>query len=447
MQFLRRNKMAYIRQLKNGSFSITVSCGRDRNEKKITRSTTFWPELTTAKGNPKTERTIEKEVKAFADDFEKKVLSGEYTTGSVLTFESYSQKYLLEYAELVQADTTLENTKAAINLFNASFGYMTLESLNPLFLQEYANKLLKEKNSKDETRTLSPNTVKRKLAVLSSMLSQAVRWNLIKSNPMERVQIMKKNSTLSEEKSTCFNLEEAEVFIQLLDSPLLYQYKNRQRKNKDGKVIQISGYSSEHQIHFQLKLFLTLAIFTGCRRGEMLALTWDDIDFKNSSIKITKSVSRVKGKVIIKTPKNKNSVRKLAIPSFIIDLFKKWKMEQKYYQISLGSEWKGDNHIFIRWDGSLMGLETPRNAFHRLIRNYNVNRPVGAIKLPIIPLHGLRHTSATLLLSQGIDIKTVSERLGHANASTTLNVYAHALEELDRAASNKLENILTSKAN
>ena len=83
-----------------------------------------------------------------------------------------------------------------------------------------------------------------------------------------------------------------------------------------------------------------------------------------------------------------------------------------------------------------------RCAWILLIRHYNAQRPEGTPELPLIPLHGLRHTAATLLIGQGVDIWTVSGRLGHASTSTTLNIYSHALKELDKAASDKLEEAL-----
>ena len=135
--------MAYIKQKPNGSYLITVSCGRDSQDRKITRSTTFKPDFFTAKGHQKSEKTIEKEVAVFAAEFEKKVLTGSYTEGTTLTFEKYSERYLREYAEQFQAPRTLQSTKAAIKLFVADFGYMTLENLSPLFLQEYVNNLQK----------------------------------------------------------------------------------------------------------------------------------------------------------------------------------------------------------------------------------------------------------------------------------------------------------------
>lgn len=128
--------MASIRKRGN-SYQITVSCGRDSQDRKIIRQTTYRPELYTAKGHPKTENAIMKEVNAYAADFERRVHSGQYTDGENLTFERYSTKYLSEYAETYQAPTTLESTRRYIKMFVHDFGYMALSALNPLFLQEY----------------------------------------------------------------------------------------------------------------------------------------------------------------------------------------------------------------------------------------------------------------------------------------------------------------------
>ena len=89
-----------------------------------------------------------------------------------------------------------------------------------------------------------------------------------------------------------------------------------------------------------------------------------------------------------------------------------------------------------------MGLDTPYQAFHWIIQNYNATRQPDAPELPLIPLHGLRHTAATLLIAYGTDVRTVAGRLGHSNTSTTLNIYAEYLNELDRSASDKLDNLL-----
>ena len=91
----------------------------------------------------------------------------------------------------------------------------------------------------------------------------------------------------------------------------------------------------------------------------------------------------------------------------------------------------------------MMSYYTPYSALQDLLRHYNANKNE-TDKLPMIPYHGLRHTSATLLIAAHQDVRTVSNRLGHAQASTTMNIYAHALKECDRTASDVLETMLSS---
>ena len=224
-----------------------------------------------------------------------------------------------------------------------------------------------------------------------------------------------------QEAEKCFTPEEAVLFLDVLD---------------------------KSELPFQIKVFLNLSIFSGCRRGELLALTWRDIDFENSSIQIYKAVAKSKGQMILKVPKNKFSVRTLTLPQHVMDMLRQLKQEQREYVLKLGSAWKGKrgkeydyNFLFTQWDGILIYPTTPYSDLKKLIRNYNKTAAANA-QLPDITLHDLRHTNATLLIAQNIDVKTVSKRLGHAQTSTTMNIYAHSLQKMDQTASEALESVL-----
>lgn len=442
--------MASIKKTGENTYQITVSCGYDSTGKKIRRKTTYKPELLTKKGNPKNDKTIEKEVEAYAADFERKVLTGQYTEGYNLTFEKYALKYLSECAEESQAPRTLQSTRAAVKEFVSAFGYLELERLTPMYLQEYFNRMAKR--PKANGAPLSHGTVKRKAATLSAMLSQAVRWNLLTSNPMARVQLKAPSvpaaisSGAPGQKTKCFTRQQAGIFLDALDQPAYYTASGTQRRELRTTTERLEDYRANQRNILQYKFFFYLAIFTGCRRGELMALTWNDLDFEHGAVSITKSVCRVDGQIIIKATKTQGSVRAISLPPVVLTLGKEWKTEQAYYRLSIGSQWKGDGHIFTGWNGELMGLETPYQIFRRIIRNYNASQEDEALRLPVITLHGLRHTAATLLIVSGIDIRTVSGRLGHSCASTTLNIYSHALEEIDRKASDALEEALIRKA-
>ena len=117
------------------------------------------------------------------------------------------------------------------------------------------------------------------------------------------------------------------------------------------------------------------------------------------------------------------------------------KANQQKVKQALGAYWKGNNWLFTQSDGSMMSYSTPYVTFQEAIDRYNATADAEHL-LPHIPFHGLRHTSATLLIAGHQDLRTVSHRMGHVQTSTTMNIYVHALKESDRTASDLLEGML-----
>ena len=129
-----------------------------------------------------------------------------------------------------------------------------------------------------------------------------------------------------------------------------------------------------------------------------------------------------------------------------MEKLKQYKRYQNKLKLQLGgSEYNKEGYLFIQDNGKQMSYSTPYSAFQDTIARYNADKKTDK-QLPTIPFHGLRHTSATLLIASKQDVRTVSSRLGHAQASTTMNIYAHALQETDRKAVNALENLLLKQA-
>ena len=153
----------------------------------------------------------------------------------------------------------------------------------------------------------------------------------------------------------------------------------------------------------------------------------------------------VAGQQITKEPKTKTSRRTVAIPHFLTQRIKYMKHERLKYRLSVGDYWQGAEWLFIQDSGKQMSYSTPYSAFQDTIARYNADKKPDK-QLPSIPFHGLRHTSATLLIASKQDVRTVSARLGHAQASTTMNIYAHALQETDRKAVGALETMLVKHA-
>ncbi|MFR4784860.1 MAG: site-specific integrase [Pilosibacter sp.] len=170
---------------------------------------------------------------------------------------------------------------------------------------------------------------------------------------MARVQIKDQTTGSAPQGPKCFSQEQAEKFLLLLDNVQTYAYGSRSRIDTAGKIYQVSEYQSARTVALQLKFLFYLAMFTGCRRGELLALQWSDLDFDKGSVSISKSLCCPDGKKIIK-PTKTNHDRSISIPQIVVTLGKQWKHEQNLYRLSIGSRWINEDNVFIRWNGDSM---------------------------------------------------------------------------------------------
>lgn len=183
---------------------------------------------------------------------------------------------------------------------------------------------------------------------------------------------------------------------------------------------------------------------------------WNDTNDKDYTIDINKANQYLpETGIFTKKPKNNTSARTISIPKNVFTLLKEYKVWQNGERKKAGDLWKKEWDekplIFTQWDGSPMSYDTPYQWFEKFIKRHNKqvleNKDIPKEErekslLPEISFHGLRHTSATLLISGKTDIKTVSSRLGHSQTSTTMNIYAHSLKSNDEKAASALENLL-----
>lgn len=195
---------------------------------------------------------------------------------------------------------------------------------------------------------------------------------------------------------------------------------------------------------------VTLVLMTGCRRGELAGLSWANIDLENAVVYIKQSaVYTPETGTIIKLPKTQSSNRKIAIPASTVQILKqyrKWWLVQKVLlgdqwqkaeKERLGDAWKDPEWVFCSWNGDIIHPDTLTDLFKKFLKRHD---------LPDIRLHDVRHTSATMLIHAGLNVRAVAARMGHANPNVTLTVYSHALQSADREAANIMETI-TSKKN
>ncbi len=181
----------------------------------------------------------------------------------------------------------------------------------------------------------------------------------------------------------------------------------------------------------RLEALYWVAITAGLRSGEILGLQWHDIDLKNGTLSVCRSQSEVNGHIELKEPKTANARRQIDLPAATVAVL--WE----HRKAALAAGHSGADRVFCNSEGGPLR----RRDFH--VRHYKPT--LKRAGLPPIRFHDLRHTSATLMLSLGVHPKVVQERLGHSNISMTLDTYSHVMPGMQRAAADRLGNMLSQK--
>lgn len=438
-----------IKNSKKGAYRITVSNGYDSNNKQIRISTTFTPDKT------KSQRQQEKQVQEFAINFERQVKTGKVYSGDKISFADFTKEWEEKEAKQNLEETTLYSYKGHLkNVILPAIGKYKMSKVTPAILEQFYRSLTKDNARKDGKGSYKIASIKKFHKIISGIMRTAVRWNVIEENPCDKAELPRERNKSNDVKH--FTLEQAMTFLEAMDKPYSVPYNGHKITVPSGNVIELDAYIKERMLPIQFKIFYRLSLFGGLRKGELIALTWQDIDFENNTLSITKSAGHVQEGQAIKATKTVNSNRVIPIPKTEIDLLNRWKTEQKNFMLTVGSKWEGyrgkefdKNSVFIQTNinyGKTMNVSTPYRKFVDFINYYNQTVEKEENKLPVIPLHGLRHTCATLNIALGTDIKTVQAILGHANIQTTLNTYTHALEEKKREASNALDMLLNKQA-
>jgi integrase len=381
----------------NGKYRLRVSNGFDLNGKRKYYNKTV---------SCASKREAEKELARFITSIE----GGCTYSASKTTLNEYSQMWLQTYVMPNLSPTTYQSYNEKLNKHILPYlGSKRLDKIKPLDLDNLYNFLLtKPTNRKDNLgnfKTLSPASVHRVHEILSSIFNNALRWDLVPYNPCTKVVQPKYRRT----KMSCYDEETSKRLINTLLAKAPIKYK----------------------------CFVILAILTGFRRGEIVGLHWDDIDFKNHKITVNRSAYYLSGQPTSeKGPKTDTSNRTIVVPKLCFDLLKQWRAEQGKMRLAIGDKWQGAENIFTTDNGRIMNPSTGPKWFSDFLEKNN---------FPHIRFHDLRHTFATLLISGNVDVKTVSHKLGHASPTTTMNFYVHSLESTDKASADLLENMLVKQ--
>jgi integrase len=400
------NKMAYTQERKNKdgqiiSYSIRVHRGYDVDGKQLKPYSTTWkvPQGLTPK---QIEKALNKEVVAF----EKQCENGA-AANNTMKLADFCPQYL-DVMKTSLSPLTLVFYRSTIERhIIPTLGHLRLKDIKTPHIQRYIQDIselpiTKRNGQPDESGAkLSPATIQRYTTPLQSILSLAVKLGIIPENPAKAERLTLPKAVAP--KIEFFTKQEAAEMLTALE-------------NED----------------LQFQCLVQIALHIGARRGELTALKFSDVDFKKRKITIQRAAVKEKDKPIqIKPPKD-YEIRTVSVNAACLQLISMLKKEKQQEAARLGSAWVGDDWLFTQWNGEIMNPQTPTKQFAKFLKRHG---------LPHKKFHSLRHSSATLLLFGGVNIKQVQARLGHGDIETT-NKYLHAIEEADIEASNVLDLML-----
>ena len=359
-----------------------------------------------------TKKEAEIELAKFVAD----VQNGMVIEGKSLKFSEFTEIWKRDYGSKELAPSTYKRYCRMLETrLLPYFGHFYVNKIKPTDIMQFYDLLSKDtqlvrKKDNDGNKTLKPlsgKTILEHHRLLRAMLHKAVYWQVIVSNPAERVQPPKAKKP----KRKYYDDDQCKILLENLEQ------------------------LDEEQIKYKTAIILT--VFTGVRLGELMGLEWNDIDFRNGIVSINRSSQYLADTgVFTKVPKTESSIREIAIPDFVISLLEEYKLWYEEQKSLYGELWINSNRLFVQADGKPMHPSTISKWFVKFI---------GQIGLPVINFHGLRHTNATLLIAKNIDVAVVAARLGHAQITTTFNFYVHPIIAHNKKAGFALENLLLSK--
>ena len=381
------------------SYRLTVSEGFDLNGRPMIHR--------------KTIHGTKKEAEVELAKFVTEVQNGLVIDGKSLKFSEFVEVWKRDYGSKELAPTTYKRYCRMLETrILPYFGHFYINKIRPTDIMKFYDLLEKDtqlvrkkgNNGSKTKKPLSGKTILEHHRLLRAMLHRAVYWQLIVSNPAERVQPPRAKKP----KRKSYDDEQTKILLE----------------NLEKLTVEDTKY----------KVAIILTIFTGVRLGELMGLEWQDVDFRNGIISINRSSQYLSDMgVFTKVPKTESSIREIAIPEFIISLLEEYKLWYEEQKLLYGELWTNSDRLFVQADGKPMHPSSISKWFVKY---------VSTIGLPVINFHGLRHTNASLLVAQNVDIAVVSARLGHAQISTTLDFYVHPLLSHNRKAGYALENLL-----
>lgn len=377
----------HIRTLAKGRHKLVWEAGVDAHGKRLQRYETF-------RG---TKADAEKRWREVQSELDR----GNTVPAAALTLDELVNQWL-EAVSVDLAPKTLTDYRLHYDRhIKDALGHIPLRRLTPSTIQRFYAQKLKTGRLDGRPGGLSTRTVAYLHAILHRALQQGVEWEMLSRNAASAVRAPK----LVKKARTVWTSDQVAQFFRALEGHRLYAV-----------------------------FYLTFT--TGMREGEVLGLTWDNIDLQTKQLRVVQSLTRADGQYQLKPPKTARSRRVVALDDRTVAVLRAHKAAQNQDKLFAGQEYESRGLVFATGLGRPLG---PRN----LLRDFQ--KACRAANVPVLTYHELRHTNATILFEHGVDAKIVSERLGHASVQITLDTYTHMRSDMQQRAVEAIEQAMGPK--
>lgn len=331
------------------------------------------------------------EVKKKLQEIKQRLATGTYSD-TRLSLAEYLERWLKEKERTVKPRSA-EFYRYNIQKYIAPrLGRVPLDKLTPLQVQTMMS---------DIADSAGVSTANKCRTTLNAALTQAVRWQLIHRNAVDAVDKLKE----TKREMSLWTPQQAAHFLDVAAFHRLYA------------------------------LFY-LAMSTGMRRGELLGLRWQDVS--PTAVTIRQTLVSVRGQITVSTPKTAKGNRRVATSPDVFDVLEAHRVRQESERFTAGEAWVNSGLVFTTEIGTAIHPDTFKRYWSKVQKDAGV---------PKIRMHDLRHLHVSLLICEGIDPRTIADRVGHSRTSMTMDVYAHLFEEQRQAAAISLLDMLpTGKA-
>ncbi len=310
-----------------------------------------------------------------------------------ITVSQWLETWMTTIVEHKNAETTIDGYKNIISKINSILGNKGLQELKATDLQGYFSKMI---NS-----GLSVNTVRKHYDLLNTSLEVAARQDIILVNPAKKTDPPK----VIKPEIKSYKLEQLQQLLTLVKGD-------------------------------RLELIVYLGAYYGLRRGEIMGLKWENIDFKERLIYIRQTRTTTRSKVVVKGTKNDGSIRTLAMVDAIYELLQKELDEQQQNKAKCGDAYNDTGYVIVWEDGRPVRPNYVSQMFTELITD---------VGLPKLTLHGLRHSFASLANAVGVSLYDTSKLLGHSTTATTSNIYTHMYDKAHKEQTETIASALNKK--